>query len=78
MAFLTESLTAWSRDRRSGSSGRVAVGEAGGVFAQGGGEAAEGAAAAGGGGLVFQAAHGGQAAPGLAGELLLGQPLLVT
>ena len=51
--------------------------EADGVFVQGGGEAAEGAAAAGGGGLAFQAPHGGQADPGLAGELFLGQPLLM-
>jgi hypothetical protein len=53
-------------------------GEAGGVFVQGCGEAAEGAAAAGCGGLAFQAPHGGQADPGLAGKLFLGQPLLVT
>jgi hypothetical protein len=51
-------------------------GEACGVFTQGAGEAAEGAAAAGCGGVAFQAADGGEADPGLVGELFLGQPAL--
>jgi hypothetical protein len=64
--------------RRHGVRGVRGGDEASGVFAQGAGEAAEGAAAAGCGELAFQAPHGGQANPGLAGELFLGQPLPVT
>jgi hypothetical protein len=78
MTFLTESLTAWSpRYARREFRARWR-GEADGLFAQGGGEAAEGTAAARGRGLAFQAAHGGQADPGLAGKLFQGQPLPVT
>jgi hypothetical protein len=56
-------------------SGLGGGGEAGGVFAEGASEAGEGAAAAGCGVLAFEAPHGGQADPGLAGELFLGQPV---
>jgi hypothetical protein len=48
------------------------MGEAGGVFAQGGGEAAECARPAGSGRLMFQTADGGQADPGDGGESFLG------
>jgi len=57
-------------------SGLAGGSETGGFLVQSGSEAGQGAAAAAGGGLVFQAADGCQADPGLGGELFLGQQAL--
>src|ERR1017187_8521 len=50
---------------------RLGGGDGGGLFGERGGEAAQGVAAAGCPGLAFEPGHGGDANPGLVGELFL-------
>jgi hypothetical protein len=75
MAFLTESLIAWSRGlvmmarRVPGRSARPAGGEGGRLLAQGGGETGQSPGAACYAEPAFQPGHGGLADTGLLGEL---------